>query len=103
MKSNYIQNAGDVRRTAKQELHNYAKTVCPDCQQKNVNRVMACVCMLLKTRDGHTAAWLNKFLNDINDQIDMCNEGYVAGKRYGDADDAIEYLKSIGVDIVNRT
>lgn len=99
MKSRYIANTGDAnavaRKVAREEIEKHTKEICPSCQQNIANQVAAVMCKALNVRYGFGKERLRQIITDTENLFELCA---VDGKRF-QATQAVEWLKSIGIDL----
>ena len=99
MKSNYIANKGDQRKlaleVAKKEIERQKATVCVSCEQSIANQVAAVMCKALNVRYGFGKERLRQIITDTENLFELCA---IDGKRFN-AVQAVEWLKSIGIDL----
>jgi hypothetical protein len=99
MKSNYLISGTDYakasREIARQEIEKHKKTVCVSCEQSIANQVCAVMCKALAVRHGFGKQRLQQIITDTENLFELCA---IDGKRF-QATQAVEWLKSIGIDL----
>ena len=99
MKANYLSSRGDFnnasREIARQEIEKHKKTVCVSCKKSIANQVAAVMCKALNVRYGFGKERLKQIITDTENLFELCA---IDGKRYN-AYQAVEWLKSIGIDL----
>lgn len=99
MKSNYLTSGSDYakasRAVAKAEIDKIVQERCPKCEQSIANQVAAVMCRALNVRYGFGKARLRQIITDTENLFELCA---IDGKRFN-AVQAVEWLKSIGIDL----
>ena len=99
MKSRYIASGGDAnsvaRKVAREEIEKQMKERCPQCEQSIANQVAAVMCKALNVRYGFGKERLRQIITDTENLFELCA---IDGKRF-QATQAVEWLKSIGIDL----
>lgn len=103
MKANYLANKSEQRRmayeVAKEEIERQKATVCVNCEKSIGNQVVAVMCKALSVRYGFGKRRLQQIIDDAEDLFSLCGDDLqFGGKRYH-ATDAVDWLKSIGIDL----
>ena len=102
MKSNYLTSGTDYakasREIARQEIEKQKATVCPACEQNIANQVAAVMCKALAIRYGFGKQRIETIIRDAENLFELCA---IDGKRFN-AVQAVEWLKSIGIDLEAR-
>ena len=102
MKANYLSSGSDYRKAsydvAKAEIDKITKERCPVCQQGIANQVAAVMCKALNVRYGFGRERLQQIITDTENLFELCA---IDGKRFN-AVQAVEWLKSIGIDLEAR-
>ena len=99
MKAHYIKSKSDQRRmayqVAKEEIEKQKIEVCPDCQNRIGQQVTAMICKVLHDEFGFGKSRLQKVIDSTENLFELCA---FDGKRF-QATQAVEWLKSIGIDL----
>ena len=99
MKAHYLKSRSEQRRmaheVAKEEIEKQKAEICPACEERIGNQVLAVVCKALQVRYGFGKQRLQTIVQDTENLFSLCA---VDGKRYN-AMQAVEWLKSIGIDL----
>lgn len=99
MKANYICNKSDQRKlaleVAKEEIERQKLTVCKNCEQNIGNQVTAMILKVLHDEYGFGKQMLKNVIECTEGLFLLCA---VDGKRFN-AVQAVEWLKSIGIDL----
>ena len=99
MKSNYIGNKSDQRKlaleVAKEEIERQKATVCVSCEQSIANQVAAVMLKALHDNFGFGKDRMCRLIDCTENLFELCA---IDGKRFN-AVQAVEWLKSIGIDL----
>lgn len=97
MKSNYIGNKSDYNKiamqVAREEVERQKAVICPECEKKMGDQVLAVTLLALKQEFGFGASRLQKVVDAVDNIFSLCD---LDGKNTN-ATMAIDIIKSMGV------